>query len=131
MQIQDAVLYGMAAMALHEMAHVTAAQALKVKVHQIGMSWKGPYIRRESGTAAQNLVITLAGPVMNLWLALLFHSISPNFALCNLAIGATNLMPIPASDGSRAVHLMKTLVSFGGMPAAAHSAPVPVGSKMK
>jgi Zn-dependent protease len=107
MQLQDALISSLAAMLLHEMAHVAVALALKVKVHQVGMNWSGPYIRRECGTAKQNLAITLAGPGVNLWLALLFHRISPNFALCNLIIGITNLLPISASDGSRALRLIK------------------------
>jgi Zn-dependent protease len=106
MQLQEALLFGIAAMVLHEAGHVVAALALNVKVHKVGLHWKGPYIRRSSGTAAQNFVITLAGPGMNLWLALLFYRASPHFALCNLVIGVVNLMPIPASDGSRALQLI-------------------------
>ena len=107
MQLQEAVIFGIAAVALHETAHVAAALALKVKVHQIGINWKGPYIRRACGATTQNLAITLAGPGMNLWLAFMFHRISPDFAFSNLLIGVINLLPIPASDGSRALQLMR------------------------
>jgi Zn-dependent protease len=106
MRLRDALLSGLAAMLLHEMGHIAAALALKVEIYQIGINWKGAYIRRQFGTAKQNLIITLAGPGINLWLALLFYRISPNFALCNLVIGVTNLLPIPASDGSRALNLI-------------------------
>ncbi len=106
MQISDALLSGTAAMLLHEMAHVAAALALRVKVHRIGINWRGPYVMREYGTARRNLSITLAGPGMNLALALLFHRIIPNFAFCNLIIGVTNLLPLPSSDGARALHLI-------------------------
>jgi Zn-dependent protease len=108
MQALDALTSAMAAMVLHEMAHVAAALSQKVKVHQVGINWKGPYIRRASGTPMQNLIITLAGPGINLWLALVFAHISPGFALCNLIIGITNLLPIPASDGSRALRLISS-----------------------
>lgn len=93
-------------MFLHELGHVAAALVLKVKVHQVGISRKGAYIRREAGTAGQNLVITLAGPGLNLWVALLFHHVSPHLAYCNLVIGVVNLLPIPGSDGSRAFGLL-------------------------
>ena len=106
MHLRDALLSGLAAMLLHEMGHIAAALTLKVKIYQIGIRWKGAYIRRQFGTARQNLIITVAGPGINLWLALLFYRISPNFALCNLVIGVTNLLPIPASDGSRALDLI-------------------------
>lgn len=114
MQVQDAVTYGLAATLLHEMAHLAVAVALKVKVHQVGINWRGPYLRRASGTTKQNLAITLAGPLSNLWLALLFYRVSPNFALCNLVIGITNLLPIPASDGSRALRLISNSASLYG-----------------
>ncbi len=114
MQIQDALTFGLAATLLHEVAHLAVAWALKVKVHQVGLNYRGPYIRREAGTAKQNLAITLAGPLSNLWLALLFYRLSPNFALCNLVIGVTNLLPIPASDGSRALRLLSNSASLDG-----------------
>ena len=129
MQLQEALLFGIAAMVLHEAGHVVTALALNVKVHKVGLHWKGPYIRRSSGTAAQNFVITLAGPGMNLWLALLFYRVSPHFALCNLVIGVVNLMPIPASDGSRALQLISQWAGSSGI-FSAHSTPV-VGVKTK
>ncbi len=113
MRLTDALTFGLAAMLLHEMAHLAAALMLKVPIHQVGINWRGPYIRRRSGTARQNLAITLAGPGMNLWLALLFHHISPNFALCNLVLGVSNLLPIPASDGTRALHLIRQSIAWG------------------
>jgi Zn-dependent protease len=131
MQLQDALIFGIAAMILHEMAHVFVALALKVKVHGVGINWKGPYVRRASGTAAENLAITLAGPGINLWLALLLHHMSPNLALCHLAIGVTNLLPIPSSDGLRALHLVRNLVSLWGGSVATSSTPVVVSSEMK
>jgi Zn-dependent protease len=124
MQLQDSLTLGIAAMILHEMAHVAAAMTVKVKVYQVGIHWKGPYIRRACGTAKQNLAITLAGPAINLLLALLLHHASPNFALCNLVIGVTNLLPIPASDGSRAIHLIRHSGGLRRMLAWASSMPI-------
>lgn len=121
MHLDQALLLGIVAMALHEMGHVAAALALKVKVHQVGMSRKGPYIRRAPGTNVQNFGITLAGPGMNLCLAVLFFHTSPHFALCNLVIGIVNLLPIPASDGSRALQLARKMVGSAAMPAGSES----------
>jgi hypothetical protein len=66
------------------------------------MSWRGPYIRRDSGTDTQNLAISLAGSGINLVLVPLMLHISPSFALNNLVLGIWNLLPFPGSDGCRA-----------------------------
>jgi Zn-dependent protease len=130
MPLDEAVLFGIAAMVLHEMGHVAAARALRVKVHQIGINRKGLYIRRATGTSAQNLAITLAGPGMNLCLALLFYRTFPHFALCNLIMGVINFLPIPASDGSRAIKLIRKLFSPSEIPVA-KAIPVVSGAEMK
>ena len=78
MSLQDALIFGIAAMILHEMAHVSVALALKAKVHQVGINWKGLYVRRAPGTVVENLAITLAGPGINLWLALLVFVAGPS-----------------------------------------------------
>ncbi len=109
MQLRDVIPAGIAALLLHELAHIAIAIALRVKIYKVGVSLRGPYLRRECGTAKQNLAITLAGPGANLWLALFFHRVSPSFALCNLVIGVTNLLPLPASDGARAFQLLAAL----------------------
>jgi Zn-dependent protease len=110
MQLQAAFPLGIAAMIIHEAGHVAVALMLKVKVHQVGIRWRGLFIRRESGTTVQNLAVSLAGSGVNLWLALLFHSISHDFALCNLVVGVTNLLPISGSDGLRVLNLIGNLV---------------------
>ena len=100
--IANAVL----AVGLHELAHVVAAWATGVRVYQIGISRKGPFIRREAGTTGQNLTITLAGPGLNLLFALVFYRVAPRFALSNLVLGVSNLLPFASSDGSRALSLL-------------------------
>ena len=90
------------AIAAHELAHVAMARYLGVQVKRAGISWRGPYIVREMGTPPQNLAITLAGPGINLLLTAWFAVVAPWFALANLLLGVTNLMPLPGSDGKRA-----------------------------
>jgi Zn-dependent protease len=97
------------ALCLHELAHLAAAVAMDVRVYQVGMSWRGPFIRREPGTTGQNLTITLAGSGSNLLLAVICHHIHPMFALNNFVLGISNLLPFPSSDGSRALSLLTTI----------------------
>lgn len=111
------VAYACASVVLHELAHVGAARALGVHIYQIGMSWKGPFIRREPGSHLQNLCISLAGPAFNLLLGILFFRVSHLFAVNNLVLAVCNLVPFPQSDGSRALSLLK-LFRGGEMPKA-------------
>src|SRR6185312_990137 len=90
----------LAAVVLHESTHIAAATLLGVRVKRIGLNWKGPYLVREPGTPAQNLVISAAGPGINLLLALLWP-IAPQFAVVNLILGSSNLLPIKGLDGER------------------------------
>ena len=84
-----------AAVALHELAHVVAAIALGVRVKRVGISWRGPYIVREQGTPLASFVIALAGPGLN------------------LLLGAYNLLPfIPGLDGSNALAALRKLRPF-------------------
>lgn len=98
---------------VHEVAHLLCAQWLGVHVKQFGVSWRGVYLVRDSGTDVQNLAITLAGPMSNLLLSSTFllapwlgiHAIV--FAMVNFGLGASNLLPLPSLDGSRALALLR------------------------
>ena len=101
------ICYPLIAMALHEVGHVAAALALGVRVKRVGVSWKGVFIVRESGSPAANLAVTLAGPLANLLVAAGWP-VSHQFALTNLIFGLYNLAPfISCSDGQRALALMR------------------------
>ena len=90
------------AILLHELAHIALARACGLQVKRVGISWIGPYLVREQGTAAINICIALAGPVSNLLLAVAFWRAQPLFAQVNLILGAYNLLPfIPQTDGRR------------------------------
>ena len=56
----------------------------------------------------REIACTLAGPAVNLLLALLFARWAVNYAAAgaNLLLGCFNLLPIPALDGGRALHLL-------------------------
>jgi Zn-dependent protease len=94
------LLNGLLVIALHEAAHITAARALGINIKRIGVSWKGVYIVRESGTPSGNMMTTLAGPLANLLLAAAWPVLH-EFAVINLIFGLSNLVPIGGSDGQR------------------------------
>lgn len=92
---------GIIAMLLHECGHLLAALLLGVRIKNIGMKWnRGLYTVRESGTPLQNLLIALAGPLVNILLvgAGVWSSI---FALANFCYALANMLPIEGSDGYR------------------------------
>jgi hypothetical protein len=91
---------GVVAMVFHEAAHIVAALALRIQVKSVGVGWRGMYTVRDAGTPDKNLLIALAGPLMNLALVLSWHWL-PTFGLANLVCGVANLLPIENSDGAR------------------------------
>ena len=96
----EGIVYGVAAMILHECAHVIAAAWVGIKVSSVGIRWKGIYTVREAGPPDKNLIVSLAGPATNLVLAFVWGW-QPDFALANICMGLCNLLPIRGSDGLR------------------------------
>jgi Zn-dependent protease len=92
--------FGLLAMAFHEAAHIVAALVLGIKVKKIGMAWKGMYTVREPGPPKKNLLISLAGPLMNLAL-LVFWPWSQIFGMANVVCVVANILPVNGSDGAR------------------------------
>lgn len=90
-------------MLLHEAGHLLACARFDIPVHHLGLNWMGMYLRRRRGNGWHELITCLAGPGMNLLVALLFWHTNYWFALCNLTFGWVNLLPIPYSDGSNAL----------------------------
>jgi Zn-dependent protease len=100
------------AITLHELAHIALARACGLRVKGMGISWIGPYLVREQGTAAVNACVALAGPLANLMLALTFWGVAPLFAQVNLILGAYNLLPfIPRTDGQHAWNALRVQAS--------------------
>jgi Zn-dependent protease len=91
---------GLVAMVFHEAAHIVCAMALGIRVKKVGLGWKGMFTVRDPGLPKENLLISLAGPLMNLALIVSWHWL-PIFGLANLCTGLVNLLPIEGSDGSR------------------------------
>ena len=102
-----AMLLGIPAMLLHECGHIALARLCGVKVKKVGLSKTGLYTVREPGPRWANLVISAAGPLVNLLLAIGLKSVLPGFAWVNLIAFGYNLLPIPNSDGSRILGLLR------------------------
>jgi Zn-dependent protease len=86
---------------VHEAGHICAARAMGLHVKRIGISWRGPFIVRETGSPIPDAIVCAAGPFINLVLAALMWRDWPSFALVNLVLGLTNLLPMASTDGGR------------------------------
>jgi Zn-dependent protease len=95
------MLLGISAMVLHEFGHLATSLMVGIQVQRVGMCMKGMYIVREAGTPMKNLLVSLAGPLTNVALILLFWNVSTTFTLANLCLAICNLAPVRGSDGDR------------------------------
>jgi Zn-dependent protease len=95
----------LASLLLHELGHMFAAAALKVPIREFGIQLRGTYVKRAYATRRRDeILIAASGPLTNLLIAApLFYvpRVGPQLALCNLMLGAFNLLPLPSSDGLR------------------------------
>lgn len=114
------LLCSVGAVLIHELGHVATASVLGVKIKRIGLAWRGLYIVREPGSHTQNLLITLAGPLSNLLTMAACVSLSHVLHIrmfwawmfaSSQAVFLMNILPLPSSDGLRAVKLVRTMAS--------------------
>jgi Zn-dependent protease len=95
------MVLGVTAMVLHECGHLAAAVSLGVRIKKVGLKWNiGLFTVREQGTIQQNLLIALAGPLVNVLLV----GTGPWFpvlSLANFCYALANMLPIEGSDGFR------------------------------
>jgi Zn-dependent protease len=96
------MLLGITATVLHEFGHLATSLMVGIKVKSVGMCMKGMYIVREAGSPMKNLLVSLAGPLTNVALIMLFWRVSPMFTLANMCLAICNLAPVRGSDGDRA-----------------------------
>jgi Zn-dependent protease len=102
LSLSGTLLLGLLAMALHEAGHLVTSLMVGLKVKSVGLCMKGMYVVREAGPPAKNLLVTLAGPLTNVALLILFWHTSQTFTLANMCLAICNLVPIKGSDGDRA-----------------------------
>ncbi|HEY2467053.1 MAG TPA: hypothetical protein VGI45_04310 [Terracidiphilus sp.] len=100
---------GLSAMVLHEFGHVATSLMVGIKVKSVGLCMKGMYIVREAGSPMKNLLISLAGPLTNVALILLFWGHSPKFVLANFCLAICNLAPVKGSDGDRVLRCIEQM----------------------
>jgi Zn-dependent protease len=93
---------GISAMVLHEFGHLATSLMVGIKVKSVGMCMKGMYIVSEAGSPKKNMLVSLAGPLTNVALIILFWHVSPTFTLANMCFAICNLAPVRGSDGDRA-----------------------------
>lgn len=94
----------------HELGHLAALWLAGAKVERLRLTAFGAEIRADTRRLSypREIACTLAGPAVNLLLALLFARLGKHYAAAgaNLLLGCFNLLPIPALDGGRALHLL-------------------------
>ena len=92
---------------LHEAGHLTALWLLDISVEAIELRAGGAVIRASLRGEERELWAIAAGPAVNLLLAAVFWLPWLDFALCNLALGLGNLLPLPKRDGGRILHTLR------------------------
>ncbi len=106
---------------LHECGHLLAARALRVKVREIGFCLRGSYIRREPARMPlDDAFIALSGPLANALVAAALWTlpgVGHWLAIYNLVLMASNLVPLPGSDGWRAFHGLTRKPAVARVPA--------------
>ena len=93
----------------HELGHLTALALVKAKIERIRLTAFGAEIRADTRYLpyGREIFCTLAGPAVNLVLAVVLARAAGNYLLAgaNLFLGVFNLLPLPSLDGGRALHL--------------------------
>jgi len=93
----------------HELGHLAALRLVGVRVERLRLTAFGAELRADTRFLpyGKEILCTLAGPGVNLLLALLLARVSGDYLLAgaNLIQGCFNLLPLPELDGGRALHL--------------------------
>lgn len=116
--IAGTLFLGLLAMILHEFGHLATSLMVGIRVKSVGLCMKGMYIVREAGSPMKNLLISLAGPLTNVALILIFWGRSETFVLANFCLAVCNLAPVKGSDGDRALACLQQM-QREAVPAAA------------
>ena len=96
------------AITLHELGHLAALRACRVKIYGLSLGLGGAVIRAELPGGWKELICVLAGPAVNLVFWLLPLPGHGLFRLCHMGLLAYNVLPIDGLDGGRAAKLLCT-----------------------
>ena len=95
------------AVLMHEMAHLLCMRILGCQPKEILLIPGGIQIIRSFCTKRKlEIIISLSGPFINLFLFLIFLNINSEFSLINLCIGCFNLLPISSLDGGEILEMI-------------------------
>ena len=99
----------------HELGHLAALRLVGVRVERLRLTAFGAELRADTRFLpyGKEILCTLAGPAVNLLLALLLARVSGDYLLAgaNLIQGCFNLLPIYPLDGGRVISCL-----LGGLP---------------
>ena len=94
----------------HELGHLAALRLAGAEAERFRLTAFGVEIRADTRRLSYGaeILCTLAGPAVNLVLALLLARVTGDYILAgaNLLLGCFNLLPVPSLDGGRALYLL-------------------------
>jgi Zn-dependent protease len=102
------LFWGLMTLVIHELGHVVVARVFGVRIKGLVFDRHGLGIRMERGSPLCIFCSALAGPMANVMLAALFWNV-PGVWLYNAVLIVLNLLPIPYSDGKRAIGAMRVI----------------------
>lgn len=105
------ILPVLCAISVHELAHIISAKIMKIQIKEFELNVLGARIHTKNNLFSYRgeIMLAVAGPLINIVMfALIFmckelwvNDGLKEFALCNLALGLLNLLPIESFDGGR------------------------------
>ncbi len=102
-------LVGLSALC-HELGHLAGLRLTGAPVKVFRLTAFGAEILADTRWMpyGREILCTLAGPLVNILLALILSRITGDYMLAgaNLLLGCFNLLPIPSLDGGRVLHLL-------------------------
>ncbi|MEL6480575.1 MAG: site-2 protease family protein [Pseudomonadota bacterium] len=112
-----------ASILLHELGHAVGASFVGIRTREVALHLLGGHVRlaRHPQGGREELIIALAGPAVNIAIAMLLlglrfsgaipsDSMASELAVLNLALALFNLLPLFPLDGGR---VLRAVLSFG------------------
>ncbi|MEL6768760.1 MAG: site-2 protease family protein [Pseudomonadota bacterium] len=112
-----------ASILLHELGHAVGAHLVGIRTREVALHVLGGHVRldRQPKSGREELIIALAGPAVNIAIAVLLlglrfadaipsDSMASELAVLNLALALFNMLPLFPLDGGR---VLRAVLSFG------------------